>query len=173
MSSGEDPNPACIVRCPSDGIEPRKPPSIRTIFADEFAFGLDRTRADARRNATTLPRLGPPTTLLSPADLNELGICGGPSYACVIDTDYGTLLGWGYVLEGSRLGARFIRSMVEATGDPQLLNATRFLRHGENEDFWKTSTQALAQIDQDEAAIARAGIAAQIAFGCFLHATAQ
>jgi heme oxygenase (biliverdin-IX-beta and delta-forming) len=105
------------------------------------------------------------------ADLNELGICGGPSYACVIDADYGTLLGWGYVLEGSRLGARLIRPMVEATGDQELVNAIRFLRHGENEEFW-TFTEALAQIDQDEGAIAKAGIAAQIAFGCFLRATA-
>jgi heme oxygenase (biliverdin-IX-beta and delta-forming) len=104
------------------------------------------------------------------ADLNELGVCEGPSYPCAIDADHGTLLGWGYVLEGSRLGTRLIRPMVEATGDPDLLNAIRFLRHGENEDFWKTFTRTLAQIDHDENAIARAGIAAEIAFGCFLNA---
>lgn len=105
------------------------------------------------------------------ADLDELGVCKGPSHARVIDADHGTLLGWGYVLEGSRLGARLIRPMVEATGDPKLLNAIRFLRHGENEDFWKPFTRALAQIDHDENAIARASIAARIAFGCFLDAT--
>jgi heme oxygenase (biliverdin-IX-beta and delta-forming) len=105
------------------------------------------------------------------ADLKELGICPGPSGNCVIEADIGTMLGWAYVLEGSRGGARLIRRIVESSGDSDLLKATRFIRHGENENYWRTFAAALSQIDQDDNAIARAGIAAQTAFACFLNAS--
>jgi heme oxygenase len=88
----------------------------------------------------------------------------------VIGADTGTLLGWAYVLEGSRLGARLIHQIVEASAGRDLQNATRFIRHGENGNYWKTFTAALSQIDQDDIAIASAGVAAQTAFECFLNA---
>jgi heme oxygenase len=104
------------------------------------------------------------------ADLEELGVCPGPSGNCVIEADIGTMLGWAYVLEGSRMGARLIRRIVESSGDSDLLKATRFIRHGENVNYWRTFAAALSQIDQDDNAIARAGIAAETAFACFLNA---
>jgi heme oxygenase len=104
------------------------------------------------------------------ADLKELGVCGGPSWNCVIGADTGTLLGWAYVLEGSRLGARLIYQIVQAGAGRDLQKATRFIRHGENGNYWKTFTVALSQIDQDDNAIACAGLAAQTAFECFLSA---
>jgi heme oxygenase len=88
------------------------------------------------------------------ADLKELGVCPGPSCNCVIEADIGTMLGWAYVLEGSRIGARLIRQIVESSGDSELLEATRFIRHGENENYWRTFAAALSQIDQDDDAIA-------------------
>jgi heme oxygenase (biliverdin-IX-beta and delta-forming) len=104
------------------------------------------------------------------ADLDELGVCPGPSSNFVIGADTGTLLGGAYVLEGSRLGARLIHQIVKASGGPDLLKATRFIQHGEKDDHWKTFAAVLSQIDQDESAIASAGIAAQTAFECFLNA---
>jgi heme oxygenase (biliverdin-IX-beta and delta-forming) len=104
------------------------------------------------------------------ADLEELGVCGGPSWNCVVGADTGTLLGWAYVLEGSRLGARLIHQIVEASAGRDLLKATRFIRHGEDGNYWKTFTAALSQIDRDDNAIASAGVAARTAFECFLGA---
>jgi heme oxygenase (biliverdin-IX-beta and delta-forming) len=93
------------------------------------------------------------------ADLEELGVRERPSGNCVIDADDGTLLGWAYVLEGSRLGARLIHKIVTASG----------IRHGEDDNYWKTFAAVLSQIDRDDDAIASAGIAAQTAFVCFLN----
>jgi heme oxygenase (biliverdin-IX-beta and delta-forming) len=104
------------------------------------------------------------------ADLKELGVCPGPPCNRVIDADTGTLLGWAYVLEGSRLGARLIHQIVEASGGPELLKATRFIQHGEKENYWKTFAGVLSQIDRDDSAIANAASAAQTAFERFLEA---
>jgi heme oxygenase len=103
------------------------------------------------------------------ADLKEMEVCPGPSGNCMIEADIGTMLGWAYVLEGSRVGGGLIRRIVESSGDSDLLKATRFIRHGENENYWRTFAAALSQIDQDDNAIARASIAAQTAFACFLN----
>jgi heme oxygenase len=84
-----------------------------------------------------------------------------------IDAETGAILGWTYVLEGSRLGAGLILKTVESTKDPGILIATRFLRHGRGENFWGSFKAALSQIDNDEAAIANACAGACAAFKYF------
>jgi heme oxygenase len=101
------------------------------------------------------------------ADLVETGApCRAPG-GRRIDADTGAILGWAYVLEGSRLGANLILKTVEAAKDPEMLTATRFLRHGRGENFWASFKAALSQIDHDEDAIARACAGACAAFKCF------
>jgi heme oxygenase len=101
-------------------------------------------------------------------DLTALGVPLPPSQPCSIAKDAGTLLGWSYVLEGSRLGARMILQAVAAAGSPEIKGAMHFLRHGEGVDLWGSFKAALAQIDHDPAAIARACDAARDAFGRFI-----
>lgn len=102
-------------------------------------------------------------------DLTALGLHWRRG-AVTIAGDDGTLLGWAYVLEGSRFGARLILRVVEATPDAGVRGATRFLRHGEGADFWIGFRAALARIDHDSAAIANACNGARAAFGQFLDA---
>ncbi|SFK66634.1 heme oxygenase [Methylocapsa palsarum] len=84
-----------------------------------------------------------------------------------IDAGAGAILGWAYVLEGSRLGAGLILKTMESAKDPEVRIATRFLRHGRDENFWGSFKAALSQIDNDESAIADACAAACAAFRCF------
>jgi heme oxygenase (biliverdin-IX-beta and delta-forming) len=105
------------------------------------------------------------------SDMHAMGISTGEPRAIAISDDIGTLLGWSYVLEGSRLGARFILKGIEATRDQELIGATRFLRHGAGMDLWTTFTAALSRIDNDPSAIESAGEAARAAFSCFKTVT--
>ncbi len=83
------------------------------------------------------------------SDMDAMGIPFVETRALAISDDIGTLLGWSYVLEGSRLGARFILKGIEATRDRELIGATRFLCHGAGMDLWTTFTAALSRIDND------------------------
>ncbi len=101
-------------------------------------------------------------------DLTALGIPRPHTSSIAIRNDPGTLFGWVYVIEGSRLGARLILRAVEAAGDPEMRDATRFLRHGEGLGLWTSFTAALSRIDADEVAITNACAAAREAFGLFI-----
>jgi heme oxygenase (biliverdin-IX-beta and delta-forming) len=103
-------------------------------------------------------------------DLEALQVSWHPR-ALMIASDDGTLLGWSYVLEGSRFGARLMLRAVEARSNVDLRSATHFLRHGEGVDFWTGFKTALARIDDAPVAIANACNGARMAFGCFLDAT--
>jgi len=105
------------------------------------------------------------------SDMHAMGISTGEPPAIAISDDIGTLLGWSYVLEGSRLGARFILKGIEATREHELIGATRFLRHGAGTNLWTTFTAALSRIDNDPPAIEAAGEAARAAFSCFKAVT--
>jgi heme oxygenase (biliverdin-IX-beta and delta-forming) len=126
------------------------------------AAGIDRVLPDweTRRRRFVLA-----------SDMHAIRIPAGEIRAIAISDDIGTLLGWSYVLEGSRLGARFILKRIEATGDPECIGATRFLRHGEGMDLWTSFNAALSRIDNDRSVIERAGEAARLAFGCFQATT--
>jgi heme oxygenase len=101
-------------------------------------------------------------------DLFALGVALPPSRARQIANDTATILGWGYVLEGSRLGASVILRKVEVSALAEIRAATHFLRHGLGKNYWNSFKIALARIDADEAAIAVACEGARAAFECFL-----
>jgi heme oxygenase len=105
------------------------------------------------------------------SDMDAMGIPIGETRAIAICDDIGALLGWTYVLEGSRLGARFILKGIESTQDQELIGATRFLRHGAGMDLWSTFTTALSLIDNDPSAIGSACEAAIAAFSIFKAVT--
>jgi heme oxygenase (biliverdin-IX-beta and delta-forming) len=100
-------------------------------------------------------------------DLSALDADPGRVPACSIAPDIGTMLGWSYVLEGSRLGAALILRTVETSPDAAVRGATRFLGHGAGRNFWNSFKATLAGIDQDDDAIARACAAAVQAFERF------
>lgn len=101
-------------------------------------------------------------------DLTILGMPTGPSAPCPLAADAGSILGRCYVLEGSRLGAQVILQTVETSTDPDVRDATRFLRHGIGQSLWQGFKTVLSQIDDDEVAIVRACSAAEAAFEAFL-----
>jgi heme oxygenase (biliverdin-IX-beta and delta-forming) len=77
-----------------------------------------------------------------------------------------------YVLEGSRLGAKYLLRAVAAGGDPKIAAATRYLSHGAGLRLWPAFLQTLEDqpvTPQDEAAII-AG--AHLAFALFAEAAA-
>jgi heme oxygenase (biliverdin-IX-beta and delta-forming) len=104
-------------------------------------------------------------------DLRQFGISPPRVSRLAIDSDHGTLLGWSYVLEASRLGAGVILRAIGGPGRPAA-PATDFLRHGEGEHFWRSFRVALSEIDQDPSAIAKACTGAGRAFQCFLATSA-
>jgi heme oxygenase len=107
------------------------------------------------------------------ADLDALGL-PPPSYvALTIDADIGSLLGWSYVLEGSRLGARLILQTVMRSSEAEVRRAMAFLRHGDGEQLWTTFKVELGKIDREPAAIAKACTCANAAFHCFAPPHAQ
>jgi heme oxygenase len=101
-------------------------------------------------------------------DFETLGLRPPPRNLVSIGSDPAILLGWAYVLEGSRLGARVVLKFVEATAPPKIRAATRFLRHGHDQGFWLSFLAILQHSNLDDAATARACKAARRAFSCFL-----
>ena len=101
-------------------------------------------------------------------DLKSMGLSPGPVAVPELAPDTGTLFGWSYVLEGSRLGAAMIARMIEAEGDPGPRAAMEFLRHGAGMPLWAGFRSALSRIDRDPDAIGNACAAALAAFACFL-----
>jgi heme oxygenase len=101
-------------------------------------------------------------------DLTSVGAPTDLSSPYSIDSDIGSILGWCYVLEGSRLGAQVVLQTVGCSRDVEVRDATRFLRHGAGKPLWRSFKTALSQIDDDEAAILRACGAAKSAFEAFL-----
>jgi heme oxygenase len=104
-------------------------------------------------------------------DLRQMGEALPPIAPLKIGSDIGTLLGWSYVLEGSRLGARLILESVATSEDRTVRSATGFLRHGENIDLWRSFKTALSRIDDDAVAIGKACTAGIAGFECFIEAS--
>jgi heme oxygenase len=101
-------------------------------------------------------------------DLFALGVALPPSRAFQIANNTAAILGWSYVLEGSRLGASVILRKVEVNALAEIRAATRFLSHGLGKNYWSSFKIALARIDADPEAIAGACEGARAAFECFL-----
>ena len=101
-------------------------------------------------------------------DLRHCGIEPPCLNRLEIAQDRGALLGWSYVLEGSRLGASMILQALNKSTEPA--RAAHFLHHGEGEHLWRSFKTALSTIDRDPPAISRACEGAQLAFHCLLAA---
>ena len=82
------------------------------------------------------------------------------------------LLGTMYVLEGSRLGARFLLKLVARSTDPAMTRATAYLSHGSGGPLWEQFLLLLAReaprVDEDEVVAGAHG-----AFGLFSMAAAR
>jgi heme oxygenase len=100
-------------------------------------------------------------------DLKALGVGAPSNAALMIDSDIGSLLGWSYVLEGSRLGARIILQTVMTSPEDEIRRTTAFLRHGVGEQLWEIFKAELGKIDGDPEAIAKACACANAAFQLF------
>ena len=53
------------------------------------------------------------------------------------------MLGAMYVLEGSRLGAKYLLRIVAGCGEPQVAAATNYLEHGNGLPLWRTFLERL------------------------------
>ncbi|HEX2593873.1 MAG TPA: biliverdin-producing heme oxygenase [Rhizomicrobium sp.] len=71
------------------------------------------------------------------ADLTALNVAFNPLVAPNFETGE-ALLGAAYVLEGSRLGGQVLLGRVKEGKDPDILAATRYLRHGQGQRLWQT-----------------------------------
>lgn len=107
------------------------------------------------------------------ADLDAVGVALPPVQAHRVAPETGTILGWAYVLEGSRLGAKLVLRSVERSADQDVRAATRFLRHGVDGNLWASFKMVLARIDGDEGAIAQACDGARAGFQAFIDASGR
>ena len=78
-----------------------------------------------------------------------------------------------YVLEGSRLGAKYLLRGVANASDATVAVATAYLSHGNGQHFWQSYLAALEQepatLDDEVEIVA----AADLAFSMFAHAAAR
>lgn len=101
------------------------------------------------------------------ADLKRLGSVV-PQAVFVPPLTRSGVLGTMYVLEGSRLGAKFLLTTVADAADPRIGEATAYLAHGAGTRLWQSFLDKLAgeETCDEEDAIA----AARSAFAAFEHA---
>lgn len=78
-------------------------------------------------------------------DLDILGVAPPAPTAIGSFTGPDDMLGALYVLEGSRLGAKFIVKQARASRDETVRAATAFLAHGETKPFWPAFLTFLAR----------------------------
>jgi len=104
------------------------------------------------------------------ADLAALGgvvdsrdiVMGAPSVPA--------MLGVAYVLEGSRLGARYLSRMIAESDDAAVRDNSRFLRHGAGLPLWPSFLETLEARVTDAAGAHEAVRGARQAFAHFLDA---
>jgi heme oxygenase (biliverdin-IX-beta and delta-forming) len=107
-----------------------------------------------------------PARTRSAAIRSDLGRLGSAPTACglVSPLTRSGIMGTMYVLEGSRLGAKFLLATVASAGDPRIAEATSYLCHGAGQRLWQSFLTRLARepsCDEDEAIdSARAAFAA-------------
>lgn len=74
--------------------------------------------------------------------------------------DFEDILGTMYVLEGSRLGARFLLARVQQSPDPTVASTSAYLSHGAGLQLWRSFLglleQHAAELDDPAKAIAAA-----------------
>jgi len=122
--------------------------------AELFADWSHRARAGAV--AADLARLGGAVAPLPlPQPLDRIGI-------------FGTL----YVLEGSRLGAVYLRRIVAASADRRVRSATRYLSHGVGQGLWRSYLARLEREAGTATDVSGMIASAQQAFAMFAKAVA-
>ena len=87
------------------------------------------------------------------ADLERLGKDAHATVSVLPLTPSG-MIGTMYVLEGSRLGAKFLLKTVADAADPRVRAATAYLGHGAGKRLWQSFLAKLASeqaCDEDEA----------------------
>ncbi|WP_298245449.1 biliverdin-producing heme oxygenase [uncultured Bradyrhizobium sp.] len=98
------------------------------------------------------------------ADLGRLG-SAAQSTVSVPPLTPGGMLGTMYVLEGSRLGAKFLLKEVAEASDPRMTEATSYLRHGAGKRLWQSFLSKLESEEVcDEVEVIAAARAAFAAF---------
>ena len=103
------------------------------------------------------------------ADLARLG-SAVPSPVSVPELTRNGVLGTMYVLEGSRLGAKFLLRTVADATDPRVGRATAYLSHGAGLRLWQRFLARLADEDLGGADEGEAIGAAREAFAAFERA---
>lgn len=98
-------------------------------------------------------------------DLEDLKLSAPAS--APIAGDGSSVAGLAYVLEGSRLGARYLLAELAKAGARY---PVAFLRHGEGEDYWKSFRVWLAAQPASKSAVATAVTSARAAFDAYLEA---
>jgi heme oxygenase len=78
-----------------------------------------------------------------------------------------------YVLEGSRLGAKYLLRGVAAATDPVVAGATAYLGHGAGQHLWQSYLAALEQEPATPADATEIVAAANSAFAIFAEAAAR
>ncbi|KYG98242.1 heme oxygenase [Bradyrhizobium sp. DOA1] len=98
------------------------------------------------------------------ADLGRLGSAAQPTVS-VPPLTPGGMLGTMYVLEGSRLGAKFLLKEVADAADPRITEATSYLSHGAGKRLWQSLLSKLQSEEvSDEDEVIEAARAAFAAF---------
>lgn len=101
------------------------------------------------------------------ADLAQLGSAAQSAVSVPPLTRSG-MLGTLYVLEGSRLGAKFLLKAVADAGDPRIGEATAYLSHGAGKRLWQSFLAKLQnEEDCDEDEVIES---ARLAFAAFEQA---
>ena len=106
------------------------------------------------------------------SDLDLLGVEPRPVSTDAV-LNRARLFGALYVLEGSRLGARFLVRQVTRSTDPLVREATAYLRHGEGGNLWASFLALLEQEEPSPAEEADMIAGARWAFGRFTEAVAN
>jgi heme oxygenase (biliverdin-IX-beta and delta-forming) len=112
-----------------------------------------------------------PERARSSAIADDLGRLGGAAQSTVTvppPLTRSRVLGTMYVLEGSRLGAKFLLKTVADAGDSRISGATAYLNHGAGKRLWQSFLAKLASeetCNEDEVIDA-----ARIAFAAFEQA---
>jgi heme oxygenase len=77
------------------------------------------------------------------ADLDDLCAVADPLSLALAPLSAAATFGVLYVLEGSRLGARYLAATCAASTDTRVRGAMRYLRHGEDDRLWPSFVVSL------------------------------
>jgi heme oxygenase (biliverdin-IX-beta and delta-forming) len=104
------------------------------------------------------------------ADLAAVGGHFDPlPYAPSLSPHFG-ILGAAYVLEGSRLGAKYLLRAIEASDDARVAGATAYLRHGAGQHLWQSFLDVLKAQTPSPGDISEAVEGARKVFEVFMQA---